>query len=136
MNEPFLLSNLIDLQEIDNEIYKIESQKAEGEDVVHLKELEIKFQESSKLLELAKNKLSDYFTQLEKNELDTKIIRTNAYFQKIKEITKLAILPGSGTQFMDEIINEADVFLTGDISHRYFLLADDNKLGLVQINHI
>ena len=36
MNEPFLLSNLIDLQEIDNEIYKIESQKAEGEDVVLL----------------------------------------------------------------------------------------------------
>ena len=67
MNEPFLLSNLIDLQEIDNEIYKIESQKAEGEDVVHLKELEIKFKESNKLLELAKNKLSDYFTQFEIN---------------------------------------------------------------------
>ena len=81
MNEPFLLSNLIDLQEIDNEIYKIESQKAEGEDVVHLKELEIKFKESSKLLELAKNKLSDYFTQLEKNELDTKNIK-----QKIENI--------------------------------------------------
>ena len=45
-------------------------------------------------------------------------------------------MPGSGTQFIDEIINEADVFLTGDISHRYYLLADDNKLGLVQINHI
>ena len=25
MNEPFLLSNLIDLQEIDNEIYKIDN---------------------------------------------------------------------------------------------------------------
>ena len=37
---------------------------------------------------------------------------------------------------IDEIINEADVFLTGDISHRYFLLADDNNLGLVQVNHI
>ena len=75
MNEPFLLSNLIDLQEIDNEIYKIESQKADGEDVVHLKELEIKFKESSKLLELAKNKLSDYCTQVEKDELDTKNIK-------------------------------------------------------------
>jgi len=51
-------------------------------------------------------------------------------------INKLAVLPGSGTQFIDEIINEADVFLTGDISHRYFLLADDNGLGLVQVNHI
>ena len=35
-----------------------------------------------------------------------------------------------------KLINEADVFLTGDISHRYFLLADDNGLGLVQVNHI
>tara|TARA_Y100000741_G_scaffold1014_1_gene900 strand:- start:897 stop:1667 length:771 start_codon:yes stop_codon:yes gene_type:complete len=78
----------------------------------------------------------DKFLELVEKKLNTKIIRTNAYFKKIKEITKLAILPGSGTQFMDEIINEADVFLTGDISHRYFLLADDNKLGLVQINHI
>ena len=81
MNEPFLLSNLIDLQEIDNEIYKIESQKAEGEDVVNLKKLEIKYKEGSKLLEVAKNKLSDYFTQLEKDELDTKNIK-----QKIENI--------------------------------------------------
>jgi len=27
MNEPFLLSNLIELQEIDNKIYKIENEK-------------------------------------------------------------------------------------------------------------
>ena len=74
MNEPFLLSNLIDLQEIDNEIYKIESQKAEGEYVVLLKELEIKFKEANKELEEAKNNLSEYFTQLEKDELDTKNI--------------------------------------------------------------
>lgn len=77
----------------------------------------------------------DFIELVEKN-LNTKIIRTNAYFKNIKVINKLAILPGSGTQFIDEIINEADVFLTGDISHRYFLLADDNSLGLVQINHI
>ena len=79
---------------------------------------------------------TDKFIELVEKKLNTKIIRTNAYFQKIKEINKLAILPGSGTQFIDEIIDEADVFLTGDISHRYFLLADDNKLGLVQVNHI
>ena len=63
MNEPFLLSNLIDLQEIDNEIYKIESEKGESEDVVLLKELEIKFKESNKDLEGAKNNLSEYFNQ-------------------------------------------------------------------------
>ena len=77
----------------------------------------------------------DFLKLVEKN-LNTKIIRTNAYFDNIEVINKLAVLPGSGTQFIDEIINEADVFLTGDISHRYFLLADDNGLGLVQVNHI
>jgi len=79
---------------------------------------------------------TDKFIELVEQKLNTKIIRTNAYFHKIKEINKLAILPGSGTQFIDEIINEVDVFLTGDISHRYYLLADDNKLGLVQVNHM
>ena len=77
----------------------------------------------------------DFLKLVEKN-LNTKIIRTNAYFDNIEVINKLAVLPGSETQFIDEIINEADVFLTGDISHRYFLLADDNGLGLVQVNHI
>ncbi len=79
---------------------------------------------------------SDEFKKLVEDKLNTKIIRTNAHYEKLEIINKLAILPGSGTQFIDEIINEADVFLTGDISHRYFLLADDNELGLVQVNHI
>ena len=30
MNEPFLLSNLIELQELDNEIFKLISEKSEG----------------------------------------------------------------------------------------------------------
>ena len=34
MDEPFLLSNFIDLQEIDNEIYKIEAQKGESDNVI------------------------------------------------------------------------------------------------------
>jgi len=76
------------------------------------------------------------FENLVEDKLNTKIIRKNAHFEKLEIINKLAVLPGSGTQFIDEIINEADVFLTGDISHRYFLLADDHELGLVQVNHI
>jgi len=79
---------------------------------------------------------TDEFLKLVEKKLNTKIIRTNNHYGKIDEISKLAILPGSGTQFIDEIITEADVFLTGDISHRYYLLADDNELGLVQVNHI
>ena len=81
MNEPFLLSNLIDLQEIDNEIYNIESQKGESENVVLLKELEVQFKRSNKDLEEAKKSLSGYFIQLEKDELDIKNIK-----QKIENI--------------------------------------------------
>ena len=70
------------------------------------------------------------------NKLNTKIIRTNEYFNDIKEIQNIAILPGSGTQFIDEIIYSVDVFITGDISHKYLLKADEAKLGLVQVGHI
>ena len=81
MNEPFLLSNLIDLQEIDNEIYNIESQKGGSENVVLLKELELQYNRANRDLEEAKNSLSGYFIQLEKDELDTKNIK-----QKIENI--------------------------------------------------
>ena len=30
----------------------------------------------------------------------------------------------------------ADVFITGDISHRYLLKGDEMNLGLVQVNHL
>ena len=36
MNEPFLLSNLIELQEIDNKIYKLEVDKKGSENVERL----------------------------------------------------------------------------------------------------
>ena len=81
MNEPFLLSNLIDLQEIDNEIYNIESQKGGSENVVLLKELELQYNRTNRDLEEAKNSLSGYFIQLEKDEIDTKNIK-----QKIENI--------------------------------------------------
>ena len=47
MDEPFLLSNFIDLQEIDNEIYKIEAQKGESDDVILLKELELQYKKAN-----------------------------------------------------------------------------------------
>ena len=76
------------------------------------------------------------FNDLVQNKLNTKSIRTNEFFHKLKEIKRIAILPGSGTQFIDEIINSVDVYITGDISHRYLLKADDAGLGLLQIGHI
>ena len=50
MNEPFLLSNLIDLQNLDNEIFKLIAEKSQGESVNILKDLEKKYNESSLLL--------------------------------------------------------------------------------------
>ena len=81
MDEPFLLSNFIDLQEIDNEIYKIEAQKGESDDVILLKELELQYKKANTALDESKNNLSEYFVQLEKDELDTKNIK-----QKIENI--------------------------------------------------
>ena len=74
--------------------------------------------------------------KLIENKLNTKIIRTNEYFENMAEISKIAVLPGSGTQFMEEILDITQVFITGDISHRYLLKADEEKVGLIQIGHI
>ena len=42
MNEPFLSSNLVDLQDLDNEIFKLIAEKSEGESVnlslIHISE--------------------------------------------------------------------------------------------------
>ena len=76
------------------------------------------------------------FNEFVENKLNTKSIRTNEFFHKIEEINRIAILPGSGTQFIDEILEEVDVYITGDISHRYLLKADDARVGLLQIGHI
>ena len=74
--------------------------------------------------------------KLIENKLNTKIIRTNEYFENMAEISQIAVLPGSGTQFMEEILDISQVFITGDISHRYLLKADEEKMGLIQIGHI
>ena len=37
MNEPFLLSNLVELQDLDNKIYKLIDSKSNGENVINLK---------------------------------------------------------------------------------------------------
>ena len=75
MDEPFLLSNLIDLQEVDNEIYKIEAQKGESDDVILLKELELEYKKANNELDESKNNLSEYFAQFEQDEIETKNIK-------------------------------------------------------------
>ncbi|GIS45508.1 MAG: hypothetical protein Ct9H90mP17_3510 [Actinomycetota bacterium] len=41
MNEPFLLSNLVELQDLDNKIYKLIDSKSNGENVINLKSLNL-----------------------------------------------------------------------------------------------
>ena len=47
MNEPFLLSNLIDLQNLDNEIFKLIAENSQGDSEDILKNLKKKYNEST-----------------------------------------------------------------------------------------
>ncbi|MFL2694152.1 MAG: zinc ribbon domain-containing protein [Candidatus Actinomarina sp.] len=130
MNEPFLLSNLIDLQEIDNEIYNIESQKGGSENVFLLKELELQYNRANKDLEEAKNSLSGYFIQLEKDELDTKNIKQKIENIKVK-LTDQSLDP-------NEIINYSKQKESSDqqlskISKNIEILQSENHEELKEI---
>ena len=76
MNEPFLLSNLIELQELDNEIFKLISQKSEGDTVVKLKSLELDFKKLQKNKQNYEQGLQLYFDakdHIEKNIIESKL---------------------------------------------------------------
>jgi predicted nucleic acid-binding Zn-ribbon protein len=65
MNEPFLLSNLIDLQEIDNKIYKLETDKKSSESVQRLMALESEFNSLTKKIHEQKNSMESYYSDVE-----------------------------------------------------------------------
>lgn len=79
---------------------------------------------------------SDSMQEFVKEKLRTEIIRTNNYFKSQKNINTIALVPGSGTQFLQEILGKVDLFITGDVSHHHFLLADEYEMGIMQLNHI
>jgi len=83
MNEPFLLSNLVELQDLDNKIYKLIDSKSNGENVLNLKSLEINYKELSEKITENKKELSEFFLKKEDNE--KKIISLEL---QIKEIEK------------------------------------------------
>ena len=83
MNEPFLLSNLVELQDLDNKIYKLIDSKSNSENVVHLKSMEINYKELSEKIIENKKELSEFFIKKEDNE--KKIISLEL---QIKEIEK------------------------------------------------
>ena len=76
------------------------------------------------------------FLNLVEKKLNTSIIRYNKYFEEIENIKLVGFVPGSGTQFLNELPKNIDVFLTGDISHHHMLYADYYNFGIVQVNHI
>ena len=83
MNEPFLLSNLVELQDLDNKIYKFIDSKSNGENVINLKSLELNYKELSEKITENKKELSEFFLKKEDNE--KKIISLEL---QIKEIEK------------------------------------------------
>lgn len=83
MNEPFLLSNLIDLQNLDNEIFKLIAEKSQGDSVIILKNLEKKYYESTSLLNKKKEDLTSYFE--EKKSIDKQILENENKLKNILE---------------------------------------------------
>ena len=75
-------------------------------------------------------------SSLIEKELSTKIVRTNNHYHNQENIQKIAFVPGSGTQFLNEVLGKVDVFITGDVSHHHFLLGDEYNMGFVQLNHV
>ena len=65
MNEPFLLSNLIDLQQIDNKIYNLENDKKGSENVRILASLESEFNLVTKKIHAQKNDMQEYYKDIE-----------------------------------------------------------------------
>ena len=54
MNEPFLLSNLVELQDLDNKIYKLIDSKSNGENIKNLISQELNYKDLNE--KITKNK--------------------------------------------------------------------------------
>ena len=83
MNEPFLLSNLIELQELDNEIFKLISEKSEGTMVKELKTHEIEFKKLQSEKQNIVNELQLYFDA--KNHIEKSISESQLKIDTINE---------------------------------------------------
>ena len=83
MNEPFLLSNLIELQELDNEIFKLISEKSDRTTVKELKTHEIEFKKLQSDKQNIENELQLYFDT--KNHIEKSISESQLKIDKINE---------------------------------------------------
>jgi predicted nucleic acid-binding Zn-ribbon protein len=130
MNEPFLLSNLIDLQDIDNEITKLIKKKSEGDTVLELKKLEQKYKEITKAIEISKEALEDYFN--EKKDFDKKLLENENKLSSIE--MKLQDTKLNASELQNYNLQKSNVqVLIEDVFKSIDLLNNNNKDGLIEI---
>lgn len=106
MDKPFLLSDLVDLQEIDNLIYSINQQKKDSNTVVNLKNLETEYKSLLVDKNLKKDILTDFFET--KKDLNKKLQEIEIKNDNItSNITKRNILPTELENYQKQLtINE------------------------------
>lgn len=130
MNEPFLLSNLIDLQDIDNEITKLIKKKSEGDTVLELKELEQKYKEITKAIEISKEAMEDYFN--EKKDFDKKLLENENKLLSIE--MKLQDTKLNASELQNYTLQKSNVqVLIEDTFKSIDLLNSNYKDGLIEI---
>ena len=130
MNEPFLLSNLIDLQDIDNEITKLIKKKSEGDTVLELKKLEQKYKEITKAIEISKEAMEDYFN--EKKDFDKKLLENENKLSSIE--MKLQDTKLNASELQNYNLQKSNVqVLIEDVFKSIDLLNNNNKDGLIEI---
>ena len=130
MNEPFLLSNLIDLQDIDNEITKLIKKKSEGDTVLELKKLEQKYKEITKAIEISKEAMEDYFN--EKKDFDKKLLENENKLSSIE--MKLQDTKLNASELQNYNLQKSNVqVLIEDVFKSIDLLNNNNKDGLMEI---
>jgi len=130
MNEPFLLSNLIDLQDIDNEITKLIKKKSEGDTVLELKKLEQKYKEITKAIEVSKEAMKDYFN--EKKDFDKKLLENENKLSSIE--MKLQDTKLNASELQNYNLQKSNVqVLIEDVFKSLDLLNNNNKDGLIEI---
>ena len=130
MNEPFLLSNLIDLQDIDNEITKLIKKKSEGDTVLELKELEQKYKEITKAIEISKEAMGDYFN--EKKDFDKKLLENKNKLLSIE--MKLQDTKLNASELQNYTLQKSNVqVLIEDTFKSIDLLNSNYKDGLIEI---
>ena len=83
MNETFLLSNLIELQDLDNKIFKLISEKSEGVTVKELKTHEIEFKTLQSKKQNIEIELQLYFDT--KNHIEKSILESQMKIETINE---------------------------------------------------